>query len=99
MGAMVCTKRSISYETDPPEDNWTDWVRADVFIDGVGFDSSGLRKLSREECLELAAWLVEAAELIQPPVIKKPVKPKRARGRPPGGTLPGERVVKRFGCP
>ena len=86
MGAILCTARSIGYETEPPDDNCTDGVWADVFSDGVKFHASGLRVLNREECLELAAWLVEAAELIQSPAVKKPS----------GIALPAELDTKTF---
>jgi hypothetical protein len=59
-----------------------DWLRADRYDDGVGFDRAGLCKLDADECRELAAWLFLAAELLPPkaePIKKRGRKPMQGR--------------------
>lgn len=66
MAAFLNTSRQISFETEG-ENDWTDWLRADRHHDGVSFDTSGVRKLDREECATLALWLAEASMRIRRP--------------------------------
>ena len=65
----------------------TDWVLLSRCPDGVLIDASGVRKLDSGECLELAAWLTEAAKKIparQPPRGRgRPLGAKNSKMRPP----------------
>jgi len=66
----------------------SDWIRADRYDDGVGIDRSGLCKLDREECLQLARWLTETASAIPERPDPAILKLKRKRGRKSASNAP-----------
>jgi len=84
MATYMLRDDQIGFEDPRKADD--NWVRADVYEDGVGFDRGGLCKLTATECRVLADWLLWAAkrmDTVQPPPTKpaKTAKP-RGRGRP-----------------
>jgi len=42
------------------------WIRADVYRDGIIFDKHLDCPLNAKQCLQLAAWLVNAAKQLDP---------------------------------
>lgn len=70
MAAYINDKKQIAFG-----DGWVQ-LRGDVHEGGVGFDTTGLCLLDADECRELAAWLIQAAELLPPKV-----EPIKRRGR------------------
>ena len=73
MAAYINDKKQIAFQAGWPT------LRGDVYDGGVGFDVTGLCLLDADECRELAAWLIAAAEELPPTPEPKPVR----RGRKP----------------
>ena len=76
MPAYINDKKQIAFATGWPV------LRGDVYDGGVAFDAVGLCLLDADECRELAAWLIEAAELLPPkaePIKKRVRKPMQGR--------------------
>lgn len=81
MATYMLRDDQIGFE-DPREAD-DNWVRADVYEEGVGFDRGGLCKLTSYECRTMADWLLRAASRLDelPAPQPKPAK-RRGRGRP-----------------
>ena len=78
MTAYINDKKQIAFGGDQ---SWCS-LRGDAYDHGVGFDVTGLYPLDADECRELSAWLIQAAELLPPKAepIKQRVK-KSIQGR------------------
>lgn len=73
--------KQIGFSDDGDDDNW---VRADHYETGVGFDRAGLHKLGAAECRQLAEWLLEIASelLIQDERgVAKPARQRKEKRR------------------
>jgi hypothetical protein len=57
MAAYINDRKQIAFVHGWPV------LRGDVYDGGVGFDVTGLCLLDADECRELAAWLIAAAEV------------------------------------
>jgi hypothetical protein len=94
---MVCDlKRSDQISFRAPEDARDDsWIRLDADESGVTFDRGGLLHLDASDCLQLAAWLTNAAAEIPPPRddAKGRGRPTRAR-RPRRAARPAGEVFE-----
>jgi hypothetical protein len=82
MPAYIASKQTIAFEDTPRTS--LDWIRLDCDESGVTVDRGGLCRLSRADCLQLAAWLLSAADRL-PSAAPAPPKLSGRKAKPAGG--------------